>query len=279
VATIFNQDSVAGEPAGPGATRQRLLTAARVPGTAILLDRLTISPGCEAQLSVPARSIGWLQVLEGRAQLACGNRAEALSDALVAFLPPGFSAGLRSQAGGVLLCGEIPQAAKLDPGFATNPPSFRLTDWTREPVLDSEHDARKRIYLVTPGLFGTKAVKGEMIIYPPGTAAANHHHEGAEHFMYVLRGHGTVYANEKPFPVKAGDVIYYPDRERHYLEAAKDEELVFAEFFAPAEFKTVWVNENEVCTWLPSGRDIYGRLPVREIKAHSSAQVENPADV
>jgi quercetin dioxygenase-like cupin family protein len=154
-----------------------------------------------------------------------------------------------------------------------------LTDWTREPVLDSEHDARKRIYLVTPGLFGTKAVKGEMIIYPPGTAAANHHHEGAEHFMYVLRGRGTVYANEKPFPVKAGDVIYYPDRERHYLEAAKDEELAFAEFFAPAEFKTIWVNENEICTWQPTGRDIRGRLPAREIKAHSSAQVENPADV
>ena len=40
-------------------------------------------------------------------------------------------------------------------------------------MLDSEYDARKRIYLVTPNLFGTKAVKGEMIIYPPGTAAVN----------------------------------------------------------------------------------------------------------
>jgi quercetin dioxygenase-like cupin family protein len=30
-----------------------------------------------------------------------------------------------------------------------------------------------------------------MIIYPPGMAAANHHHVGAEHFMYVLRGRGT----------------------------------------------------------------------------------------
>ena len=126
-------------------------------------------------------------------------------------------------------------------------------------MLDSEHDARKRIYLVTPKLFGTKAVKGEMIIYPPGTAAANHHHEGAEHFMYVLRGRGTVYANEKPFPVRKGDVIYYPDRERHYLEAASDEELVFAEFFAPAEFKTIWVNETQICAWLPTGRDIRGR--------------------
>jgi len=48
-----------------------------------------------------------------------------------------------------------------------------------------------RASALTPKLFGTKAVKGEMIIYPPGMAAANHHHVGAEHFMYVLRGRGT----------------------------------------------------------------------------------------
>jgi len=226
-------------------------------------------------MSIPAGSVAWLQVLGGEAQLS----HEKLTDAHVAFLPGGFSADLRTAGGTVVLYGEIPQAAKLDPGFTKNTPPLRITDWTREPVLDSEHDARKRIYLVTPKLFGTKAVKGEMIIYPPGTAAANHHHEGAEHFMYVLRGRGTVYANETPFKVRAGDVIYYPDRERHYLEAAKDEELVFAEFFAPAEFKTTWVNESEVCAWLPTGRDIRGRLPVREIKAHSSAEVESPRDV
>ncbi|HXX25490.1 MAG TPA: cupin domain-containing protein [Pseudolabrys sp.] len=274
MATIFNQDAVAGEPAGKGGTRQRLICAARVPGSVIRLDRLALSVGGEMALDVPAGSVAWLQVLEGEANLG----ADMLTDAHVVALPPGFSASLRSAQGATLLYGEVPQAVKLDPGFTTNMP-VRLTDWTREPVLDSEHDARKRIYLVTPKLSGTKAVKGELIVYPPGTAAANHHHEGAEHFMYVLRGRGTVYATEKPFAVKAGDVIHYADRERHYLEAAKDEELVFAEFFAPAEFKTIWVNENEVCAWLPTGRDIKGRVPAREIKAHSSAAVESPADV
>jgi len=278
LATIFNQSSVAGEADGQGVRRQRLLTQARVPGTVILLDRVTVEPAGEARLAVPVGSVAWLQMLEGEAELVHGGQREALTDAHVAFLPPGFAGILRSHGRAAFLYGEIPQAAKLDPCFTRNIP-FRLSDWTREPVLDSEHDARKRIYLVTPGLFGSKAVKGEMIIYPPGTAAANHHHEGAEHFMYVLRGRGTVYASEQPFPVKAGDVIYYPDRERHYLEAAKDEELVFAEFFAPAEFKTIWVNENEICTWHPTGRDIRGRAPIREIKAHSSAEVENPADV
>ncbi len=161
-------------------------------------------------------------MLEGEAVLAHDATSEMLSEAHVAFLPPGFAAALSSARGAVLLYGEVPNAARFDVNFTQSPPAFRLADWTREPVLDSEHDARKRIYLVTPKLFGTKTVKGEMIIYPPGTAAANHHHEGAEHFMYVMRGSGTVFANEKPFPVRKGDMIYYPDFERHYLEASTD---------------------------------------------------------
>ena len=279
MATIFNENSVTGEAFGTGATRQRLLTQARVPGTGILLDRLSVFAGGEAPLTVPDTSVAWLQGLEGEARLAHGGNSETLSNAHIAFLPPGFSCSLRAERDAVILYGEIPNAGRVDPALMQNPPSFRLADWTREPVLDSEHDARKRIYLVTPKLFATKTVKGEMIIYPPGTAAANHHHEGAEHFMYVLRGRGTVYANEKPFPVRKGDVIYYPDRERHYLEAAKNDELVFGEFFAPAEFKTIWVNNNEICTWLPTGRDIQGRVPVREIKGHSSAEFLSPQDV
>jgi quercetin dioxygenase-like cupin family protein len=279
MATIFNESAVAGEPAGQGAARQHLLTTARVPGSGILLDRLALTPGGEALLTVPATSVAWIQLLDGQALLAHDGSRQTLTDAHVAFLPPGFAAMISSAGGAALLYGEIPDAGRFDAGFKQNPPSFRLADWTREPVLDSEHDARKRIYLVTPKLFGTKAVKGEMIIYPPGTAAANHHHEGAEHFMYVLRGRGTVYANEKPFPVRKGDVIYYPDRERHYLKAAADEELVFAEFFAPAEFKTIWVDESQICAWLPTGRDIRGRQPAREIEAHSSAEVLSPGDV
>ena len=279
MATIFNESAIAAEPAVNGGARQHLLTKDRVPGTRILLDRLTLRPGGAARLAVPAQGLAWFQILEGEAALAQDAHRATLTDAHVAFLPPGYTATVTSESGGVLLYGEIPDAASLDPGITTSPPAFRVVDWTREPVLDSEHDARKRIYLVTPKLFGTKAVKGEMIIYPPGTAAANHHHVGAEHFMYVLRGRGTVYANEKPFAVRKGDVIYYPDLERHYLEAAPDEELVFAEYFAPGEFKTVWVDDSEICTWKPTGRDIRGQTPAREIKAHSSADVLSPGDV
>ena len=118
-----------------------------------------------------------------------------------------------------------------------------------------------------------------MIIYPPGTEASNHHHEGAEHFMYVTRGRGTAWANEKPFPVQRGDLIYYANRERHYLKSEGGEDMVFVEFFVPGEYQTIWAPGAAICTWMPTGRDIKGRRPVREIAGHSSALVESPHDV
>lgn len=271
MAITFNEDTVAADSIGDGARRQRLLTAARVPGTNILLDRLTLAPGATIRLGVPDKNLAWFQMLEGEATLAHGQ-THALSEAHVAFLPPGFAGTLSTINGAVLLYAEIPDAARFDASLARDAPRFRIVDWTREPVLDSKHDARRRIYLVTPKLFGTAAIKGEMIIYPPGTMAANHHHEGAEHFMYILSGRGTVYANEQPFAVRKGDVVYYPDRERHFLSAATDTEMRFAEFFVPGEFKTIWVDESQVCTWLPTGRNIRGGVPVREIAAHSGAE-------
>jgi quercetin dioxygenase-like cupin family protein len=146
-------------------------------------------------------------------------------------------------------------------------------------VLDSQHDARKRIYVVTPKLFGVRAIKGEMIIYPPGTRASNHHHEGAEHFMYLTRGRGTAHANEEPFPVRKGDLVYYPAGERHYFISEGDEDMVFVEFFVPGEYRTVWVKDEPVCTWLPSGRNIRGEKPAREIRAHGGADAASPQDV
>jgi quercetin dioxygenase-like cupin family protein len=279
MAVAFNESSVAAEPAGKGIQRQRLLTQQRVQGTNILLDRLTLAAGASFECEVPASSLAWVQMLGGGATITHDRGHETLSDAHVVLLPPGFRATLASEQGARLLYAEVPNATRFDPALATQSPEFRVVDWTREPVLNSQHDARKRIYLVTPKLFGTKAIKGEMIIYPPGTTAANHHHEGAEHFMYILRGRGIAYANEKPFPVREGDVVYYHDRERHYLSAAGNEDMVFAEFFAPGECTTIWVDESKVCTWLPTGRDIHGGVPTREIKGHSLAGFAIPHDV
>lgn len=231
MAISFNESTVDAEPAGSGGRRQRLLTDSRIAGTNILLDRYVVDAGGNIPLAVAKQDLGWLQMLDGEALLSFGGREEVLSASNVAFLPPGADARIRSAKGAALIFATVPDAKRFDPSFASAPPGYRAVDWTREPVLDSQHDARQRIYLVTPQLFGTKVLKGEMIIYPKGTMAANHHHEGAEHFMYILRGRGTAWANEQPFQVRAGDVVYYHDLERHYLKADDDSELVFSEFF------------------------------------------------
>ena len=76
LATIFNESAIAAEPAERRA-RQHLLTKDRVSGTRILLDRLTLRPGGEARLAVPAQ-VAWFQMLEGeggaRPAMAPGRR-------------------------------------------------------------------------------------------------------------------------------------------------------------------------------------------------------------
>jgi len=274
MAVTVNESSVAAEPVSSGVTRQPLMTTASNRNTSVLLDRVTIAAGATHRIDIPAGNLAWFQVLTGAARLNHAGGEQGITEAHVIFVPPSFSGTLTSAQGAALLFAEVPDAARFDATFTSNPPQMRIVDWTQEPVLDSEHDARKRIYMVTPKLFGTHAIKGEMIIYPPGTQAANHHHVGAEHFMYVLKGAGTAFANESPIAVRKGDLIYYGDQERHYLRAGSEEDMVFVEFFVPGEYKTVWAPGAAICTWTPTGRSISGEKPVREIARHSSADAE-----
>ncbi len=279
MAITINECTVAAESIAAKVKRQHLLTAKHTQDGKVLLDRLTVDAGGTHTLNIAAGDLAWVQILEGSATLTHARATESLTAAHIVLLPAGFSAALATEGGVTLIYATVPDAARFDAAFAQSPPCFKIVDWTREPMLDSEHDARKRIYVVTPKLFSTKAIKGEMIIYPPGTQASNHHHEGAEHFMYVLKGQGTAYANESPIPVRKGDLIYYDDRERHYLRSEGDEELAFVEFFVPGEYKTIWAPGAAICTWTPTGRSISGMPPVRQIARHSSADVASPADV
>ena len=271
MAIHFNQSEVAAIELAPGVKRQPLLQAARVPDIQFRLDRLALEPGSSMDLGVAAGEIAWFQMLEGSAELRLAGGALRLSNAHVVFLPPGFTAVLTSTTGAALLLAVAPDAAALDPAFATAPPLFRVVNWKTEPLLESKHDARKRIYLATPKLFGTKAIKGEMIVYPPRSDCPNHFHQGGAHFMYFVQGDGTCWADEQPFAVRKGDVVYYHDRERHYLRGGDAGGMAFAEFFVPGTVTTVWVEPEKVCTWLPTGRNIEGGRAAREIKEHSVA--------
>ena len=278
---IVHEGEVESTACGRGVRRRAMLDRARIPATRVLADRIDFDAGGRLDLSLPADSLGWFLVLDGALHLELDGAVHALQEAHAVVLPIGCRGSLAAGPGGArLLLAEVPQAHSLDAGIAANPPSLRIVDWAHEPVLDSKHDARRRIYVATPKLTGNKALKAEIIVYPPHTDGSNHHHEGAEHFMYVIAGESTGYSDEVPHAYRAGDLVYHPDGERHYTSTGAIGKT-FIEFFVPAEYRTVWVDDARVCAWTPTGRDSRGGKPSREIAAHDSkaAAVAVPEDL
>ncbi len=278
---IVHEDEVPATVAGQGVRRRALLDRQRIPGARVLAYRIDFDAGGRLDLALASDSLGWFLVLGGELTLELDGELHSLHEAHAVVLPMGCSIRLSAgTAGGRLLFAEVPEATRLDAGLAASPPSLRIVDWAHEPVLDSKHDSRRRIYVATPKLTGNKALKAEIIVYPPHTDGSNHHHEGAEHFMYVIAGESTGYSDEVPHPYRAGDLVYHPDGERHYTSTGAVGKT-FIEFFVPAEYRTVWVDDARVCTWLPTGRDSRGGKPSREIAAHDSkaAAVAVPEDL
>jgi quercetin dioxygenase-like cupin family protein len=278
MAYTVNQSQIAAERILDGVSRQRLMTNQSNQSASIELDRITLAAGASLPIRNRPADLAWFQILQGDISLSALDNEYQLTESHVCFVPPDFSGEAKSNGGAVVLFARVPEASRFDPEILSSARNIKVVDWSREPVLSSEHDARKRIYLVTPKLFGTKAIKGEMIIYPPGTEAANHHHEGAEHFMFVLSGSGTAWANEKPFAVREGDLIWYADCERHYLRSDDGIEMRFVEFFVPGVYKTTWAPGAMVCTWSPTGRNIQGGEAARAI-AHHRSDAGTPSDV
>lgn len=235
----------------------------------IELDHVTMAIGATHELELDRSAIGWLQVLSGSGTLG----HDTLTSSHIAYLPLGFSSGFNAVEDGTrILVSTVPDAVRFDDAIADMPTTLNCVNWTREPVLQSEHDARKRVYMATPALAGTKAFKGEMITYPPGTAAPEHHHVGAEHFQYVLSGQGTAMLDGKATKLNAGDLLYNYEHEPHAFINETDKEFVFVEFFVPGPCETVWSPGANLCAWLPTGVDTEGRKPSRDIGYHVHGQ-------
>ena len=268
---ISNQDDVSAEVFSGGVRRQRLIDSNRVENSVCLFDRLTVEPGGGLAFCVPRSGVAWGQILQGKVTFGKkGQDDHSLSASSAAFFPPGFEGSLHSSSGAVLIVLSIPDAARLDPLISQGMCDVCCIDLNAEPVLESEHDDRTRIYVATRKLFGTTALSGELVAFPPGVTSSNHHHRGAEHFQYILQGKGIVYLDEQPTRIRAGDLIYKYDLERHYCENDGDEEMAFVEFFVPGEFETVWVNPEQRCAWSPTGRNARGEAPTRNIATHTS---------
>ena len=204
---IVRGSETAAMPAGAGVTVAVLLSPENTGSHNVLLDLVSFDAGAVIDLTLDDDAIGWLQVLEGSGTLA--GFETPLDPEGVTYLPVGYTGSFTAAADQTrMLVATVPAAARFDANVLATPAVPRTADWTREPVLKSEHDERSRIYMATRGLTGTEAYRGEMIRYPAGTAAPAHHHEGAEHFQYILTGTGTANLAGEIYTLSAGDVLY-----------------------------------------------------------------------
>jgi len=64
--------------------------------------------------------------------------------------------------------------------------------------------------------------------------------------------------------MRDGDLVYFPDRERHALRAGGNGEFRFLQLNAPGTFETIWADDRNASTWADTGLDIEeaaGRSP------------------
>ena len=270
MAELFNHDSVKIDVLPGGAKRQRLIDNNRINGSECVFDRITLESNTTFDIKTAETDITWVQLLKGSAVLYSGEEEWVLAESHVFFMGPGSRGKLSASTGAIFILLNVTNALSFDPGLATTNSEIQFFDLGSEPVLESKHDERTRVYIVTKKLFGTTALAGELVIFPAGSMSANHHHTGAEHFQYILRGEGTVFLNETPHPLKSGDLVYKYDGERHYCHNNGEEEFAFVEFFVPGKWETVWADPERSCTWSPTGQNLRGGTASRDITAHTS---------
>ena len=250
----------------PGLTREWVIAPGRLSDDRMTVEILRLAADAELKVSASHDELVWFQVLSGVVDVD----HERTGTEFVVMISGGEACALSAEGEAELMVVRVPKAASYDGIVADG--LRRRVDWSTEPVLDSEHDTRRRIYLASTGLWGTEAVKGEMIFYPPGSSGAAHHHEGAEHFQFVTAGAGTALLDGHPVSLQSGDLLYNLENEIHAFENTSDEEFVFVEFFVPGASRTVWVPGANACGWTPRPTDVRGRRAARTLDYHVHGQ-------
>lgn len=250
----------------PGVERHWILAPDRLSDGRLTVEVLTLQSNAAVEVTTTGAELAWFQVLDG---VVAADGIPTDSD-WICMLAGGLRRTLVATDAATVLLARVPQAAGYDVAVAAG--LARRVDWSTEPVLDSEHDSRRRIYLASTGLWGTEAVKGELIIYPAGAVGAPHHHEGAEHFQLLLSGSGTAVIEDGEIDLHAGDLLYNLENEMHSFANRTDADMVFVEFFVPGANRTVWPPGIHVCGWNPTERDIKGRTAARQLAYHVHGQ-------
>ncbi len=105
------------------------------------------------------------------------------------------------------------------------------------PKLVAVTPGRERIFFVNPDLAGHRAFLTGVIRYADGRSPY-HFHTGCEHFYLLLEGEATLRTEDGEQAVRAGHLVFIPEKERHQLVAKEGSPLMFMEFQAPNRFET-----------------------------------------
>ena len=105
-------------------------------------------------------------------------------------------------------------------------------------VFNSQEYAKKanptpketyRTYLLEE--LNAESLCGNFTIVKPGDkGGAYHYHEKREHIIFIIEGEGVEIVEGEDFPVKAGDVLFVPAKEKHTIVNKSDKDLRYLGF-------------------------------------------------
>jgi quercetin dioxygenase-like cupin family protein len=97
----------------------------------------------------------------------------------------------------------------------------------------TEKHGAKIATLANQRMLGTNALQVEKVLLQPGVESASYPPSDGERFVYVIRGQGQAYVNERAFPLSTESVLWLETGDTFYLEAGSDGlEVLFCQ--APA---------------------------------------------
>lgn len=76
-----------------------------------------------------------------------------------------------------------------------------------------------------------KDLGGILVVLVPGSGPPYHYHEKRESIIVAISGEATEILEGKEIPIKAGDVIFIPRREKHTTVNTSHQEFRYLEFF------------------------------------------------
>lgn len=207
----------------------------------MLVEFLSIGEGGCLDLTPSAASDRYLFVISGRATISDGNgtvRRDLGPRTLTAL--GDTDRGTLSSAGAdealfVSVTAPAPGSTRALPGTK----ALTVLDAARQPVEEERESGKRRVYLVTEALTGSKRAHAMIVTYRADTVTPRHQHPNASSLFVVLEGHGIVIANGGEIRVDAGTVIHYPRGDRHALRSADERGMSFLEFHIPAAYETV----------------------------------------